>query len=639
MMSTPTEISELVATLEAAREAYYNGEASLSDAEYDALEDELRTLAPKHAFFKKVGAKTSSKWRKMKHTAPMGSQFKVNSIEELAVWFESKKKDLLKLAPKEMHNRIKEAQLCVSEKLDGISVSLVYKNGKLVHAITRGDGEEGEDILRNVEQMQKVCGVRKFSGKAFTGCIRGEIILPKKAHQKFLSEYKNPRNAASGIARRETDAEMCKHLVVRQYQVLGNIDTPWKYTELGLLGHDTPVYHTCCDIEQVRKLYEKFLKTRDTLDYEIDGLIVEFDDLEFQEMLGEQDGRPKGSVALKFPHEMKPTKLRRVRWQVGLSGRITPVAEFDPVDLAGVTVTNASLHNPDYINALGLTDGAKILVSRRGDVIPQVEKVLVHGKIAVDIPEECPVCETKTDHEGAYLICPNGGCPAQVAGDIKRWVNKLDIKEIGDALIDALVEEGLVSEPAHLYYLSSEQLAKVQMSGKKLGRSSADKIVKQIDSTMDLPLHKFVGSLGIPMCSRSICQKLVDAGFDSLAKMRTATVSAIADVPGMGEIKAKAFVKGLRDRKDVIDNLLEAGVEIKKPPKGGLSGKSFCFTGFRDRGLENQIEAAGGIMKSSVARGLTYLVAKDPKSTSGKAAKARDYGVQVIGPDDLRKMF
>jgi len=231
------------------------------------------------------------------------------------------------------------------------------------------------------------------------------------------------------------------------------------------------------------------------------------------------------------------------------------------------------------------------------------------------------------------------GCPSQVAGAIKRWVTKLDIKDLGDSLISSLVDAGNIREPAHLYYLTPKALAHFQMSGKKVGHSTANKVVNAIQATKELPLAKLVGSLGIDMCSRSICEKLVQAGFDTLGKMVEASEADIAAVPGMGDRKAASFVSGLKERAAFINNLLDAGVCIKKPIQGNLSGKLFCFSGFRDGALERAIEKQGGLMKGNVSKSLNYLVAEDPKGTSGKLAKARGYGVIVIGQEELQAML
>lgn len=373
------DIQELVEQLQQARDAYYNGDPVLSDAEYDALEDELRELDPGNALLKQVGATTvSTKWQKVKHAAPMGSLLKVQTQEEFDKW----KGDL---ADKAMEGKRSgevddpKCDLIVSEKLDGISISLRYEKGVLVQAVTRGDGTVGEDILRNVMLMEGA--VQK--ARDLTGFVRGEIVLKKSTHRQHLSEYKNPRNAASGIAKRESDSDPCKHLTVVCYQVLSEKHTiTRKATEFKLLealGFVTPGWEIV-EVKATRTvatIYNEYVaKRREALDYDIDGLVVECDNLSIMEYLGEHDGRPKGARAFKFPHVEKITRLRDVRWEVGPSGRITPVAYFDAVDIDGASLAQASLHNVRNFRRLRLWRGCRIVVSRRNQVIPYVEKNL-----------------------------------------------------------------------------------------------------------------------------------------------------------------------------------------------------------------------------------------------------------------------
>jgi DNA ligase (NAD+) len=663
------EIQELVEQLEQASDAYYNGDPIMADAEFDALEDELRQLDPKNDFFKRVGAKAkTTKFKKVKHGAPMGSLLKVQTPDELDKWADDVD---AKIDKAEKDGDLDDAPrtLVVSEKLDGISISLKYEDGKLVQALTRNDGVVGEDITRNVLLMGGV--VKK--ARDLTGYVRGEIILRKSKLAKHFPGYKNPRNTAAGTAKRESDPEPCKHLEILCYQVIGSKhDITAKSVEFKLLealGFQTPYWEVCDGKktngqpeQQVQKIYERYVaKDRDALDYEIDGLVVEHDSLAVMEHLGEHDDRPKGSRAFKFPHEEQPTRLREIVWQVGNSGRVTPVAYFDAVTLAGATVSQASLHNVDNIGRLaakcpqqllGLSD--KILVSRRNDVIPYVEKVIKASKNARFVaPTECPSCGTKlrktagrrsvaTD-EGAYLICPNEkGCGAQQSGAIKRWVKKLDIKDWGEALIEALCASGMVTTVADMYSLDVDEIAALTLpdGGKRVGASTAKKVMKNLLAKRELRIADFVGSLGIDLWGRSMTQFIVDAGYDTIEKMEDLTVAQIAAVNGVGQTKAEAFVDGFGRRKKIIDDILAAGVKVKKPVVGGkLSGMSFCFTQVRDREFEGDIQAAGGSVKGSVGKDLTYLVAKDPKKMTGKVKKAADLGIEVVTLEEAKALL
>lgn len=641
-LSTLT-IRQVLDRLIAANEAYRNGVPLMSDAEYDAMEDRLAELVADadpsfievqeaQAFLASIGAPPAddSGWTKARHAAPMGSLNKAQSVDDLRSWFKSCGV---------------QTGLVVSDKCDGISVSLRYEGGQLVRALTRGDGEVGEDITRNVVKMK---GIVHFI-KGFDGHLRGEIVLRKSDWKAHFPGYANPRNAAAGIAKR-LDGVGVEHLTVLHYQMIrdGGKAIPSKAVEFQVLqkvGCTVPNWQEAPDLTMVEAIYDEYVRVRrETLDYDIDGLVVEFTDPAVMETLGDLNKRPKGAVAFKFPHDAKPTTLRNIRWQVGKSGRITPVAEFDPVDLAGASVKQASLHNVSTIDTLArqvgvraLTVGDTVLVSRRNDVIPYVESVITSaGGTPLGTPDKCPECGFDLIMQGEYLLCHGEDCPAQVLGGISRWVKKIGVLGIGDSLIESLIEHAGVQDAADLYTLDPTKIEHIPTGsdGSRMGRT-AHIIVDELHAKKELPLHVFVGSLGIPLCARSVCKTIVDAGFDSIDKMRSAKLAEIAAIPGIGGTKADAFVKGIVAKGALIDKLLANGVSIKAKAIGGMTGKSVCFTGVRSPEMEKAIEDAGGSVKSSVGKGLTYLVAKDPTGTSEKLKKAVALGVQVVGLDDM----
>lgn len=365
---------ELAQKIEAARSAYYNATPTMSDASYDALEEELRKIDPDHWLLKVVGAPPGDAgWPKVRHSIPMGSLNKAQVYQEMAKWSQA----------------LGRQELFLSEKCDGISVSLRCSKGHFVQAITRGDGLTGEDITRNVSLMKGVPCINKSLLDPFrewSGHLRGEIVCLKSDHAKYFPGESNPRNTASGTAKRQSDPEKCRHLTVLVYQVIPDSGTPpaTKQEELALaraMGFTTPHYAVCPDLTRVENIYQRYVATaREKLDYDIDGLVIEVNSVSKAEDLGLLNGRPKGAIAYKFPHDQKETILEDVIWQVGNSGRITPVAVFEPVDLAGAKVTRASLHNVKRFNELQLTRGCRILVSRRNDVIPAVEANLDLGR-------------------------------------------------------------------------------------------------------------------------------------------------------------------------------------------------------------------------------------------------------------------
>lgn len=650
-----TDVAKLAKLIERARDAYYNGNPIMEDSSYDAIEDELRKADPSHPLLAKVGAKpTDSGWPKVRHEIPMGSLKKAQDNAEMNSWIHS------------MNINDLDA-ICVSEKLDGISIGLRYEKGKLVQGLTRGNGETGEDITPNVRLMK---GAVKQLPPVVKGVqipdavyVRGEIVVLKSDFEEHFRGDKNPRNTASGTAKRQSNADKCRYLTIKAYQWLPDgMAPPTKLHEFECLqdaGFKTSNWFIRTRKEGVQEVYQEYIDSkRDSLDYLIDGLVVELDGRDLREGKGIVDGRPKGAVAYKFPHEVKPTTLRNIRWQVGNSGRVTPVAEFKPVDLAGATVIQASLHNVGNIHRLAGNVGQEylfkndtIMVARRNDVIPYVEEVLetdgdyIRDEDAFLIPAFCPSCKGALKMDGEYLICPNtDGCEAQATGAIKRWVKKIDIKHVGDALIETLVDAGLVSDIADLYTLDPDEVENLTMLGsdRRVG-AAGRKAINNLNKKMALPIHVFVGSLGIPLIGRSMAKTIVDGGYDTLSKMLKAKISGVAGIPGVGRTKAEGFVKGFKAKAGLIAKLVSVGIVIQAAT-GPLRGKIFCLTGFRDSGLTEALERAGGTVKSGVSKKITHLILQDVNSRSGKAKKAREYNqrgeanITLIDPDEAWKM-
>lgn len=624
------DAEELVIRLERADEAYHDsGTPIMEDWAYDAMKDRLRALDPDNDYLKRVGTKPSSAWKKVNHTTPMGSLGKVQLSTELEEWW----------AP--------GVKYVLSEKLDGISVTVEYEEGKLVLGATRGDGSVGEDITRNVVKMR---GVKSKLGN-FTGKLRGEIVLTKSDKARFFAGYVNERNAAAGIAKRY-DGEGCDKLNVMFYRIIlddpakqAKLDTKTKeFTLMQKLGLPTPFHATVSSFAQAQKIYEDYIaSTRESLDYLIDGLVLDVDDKDTAETLGEDsEGRPRGAVAYKFPHAKAQTTLLDVIWQTGKAGRCTPVAILAPVFLAGVTVERASLHNWSHIEKIGLkSKGATIVASRRNDVIPYVEEVVKQGKgPEIKKPENCPSCDFPLHRDGEFFACGNKeDCPAQVRGGMQKWIEAVGLLDWGSAILDALTDEHGVSEPAHLYTVTEDMLSGLMLSGRVLGDSMAKRMVLARDQKKSLSLGAAVGAMCIPMCAKSTCESIVAAGFDDLDKMAAAKVSDLMAIEGIGDAKAEAFVTNFPAAKERLERLLAAGFEIKSASGGTLSGEVVCFTGWRDADVARRVEDAGGIMKDGISKKVTILVADNPTGTSGKLKKARGYGIRIIGRDELLDML
>jgi len=632
-------IKELADELLRAKYTYYNiklpdavQSLTLTDKVYDARENELRSLDPNHWALKIVGApQTQSEWKKAKHQIPMGSLNKVNTPTELTKWYD---------------DVCEEEEMFVSEKLDGLSIECIYENGKLVQAITRGSGAEGEDITVNVVKMDGVISELKLDNKnltkmaaviaqnsTFTGSLRGEIIMKKSIHKKYFADKANPRNAASGVSKRLDGVDVDK-LTILFYQVLGDVDFKSESEQFQwLLDHKVgiPHYWAFKKIDDVNDHWRTYQDTkRDNLDYDIDGLVIRINNMAAQMSLGDKDLRPLGAIAFKFDNETRESTIRDIIWQVGNSGRVTPVAVVDPVLLVGATVTRASLYNIAYIEELGLDIGATVLVARANDVIPRIDKLVKGTKTIAKVPTHCPECNRIVDMQGENLVCTNTAkCPAQIVGRLKNWIKELNVLEWGDTLIQKIVDAGKVNTVADLYKLTVDDLAGVDRMGKK----SAQKCYDNLWAAKEVALEVFLGALSIPLVGQSTIKAIMKDGCDTLEKFGQLNADAFAKVPSIGLVKAESLAKGLKANQQIILELLANGIKVRDITVGKLTGKSFAITGtlsIKRNIVESTIKDHGGEMKNSVGKNLTYLIIADPQSTSSKAQAARSLGIVLI---------
>lgn len=625
------KIEQIVKKLKSASEAYYNeGNSSLTDQEYDNLVEELKKLDPENPFLKTVGTPVqASVWKKVKHSIPMGSQLKVNTFEELESWAKS--------------NTLQK-QYCISEKLDGSSIELVFKKGKFVQGITRGDGEIGEDITENVSLMQfpKKLQPYPINGKPFEdiSCkIRGEIILTKDTWQEHFPDERNPRNSAAGTARRKHDNSKCCHLVIFAFDIMleeGSFETEYeKFNYLRKLGFNTPFYMLVDSLAKVQEYHEKYVEAREKINYEIDGLIVSENDTKALKEAGVVDNRPKGQRAYKFPAGEKTTTLLDVVWQTGRTGQITPIAIIDPTEIGGVTIQKVMLNNVVQIENQKLEVGCKVAVSRRNDVIPYLERRIEGGTKPIKKPETCPSCGQETTFDGVKLWCTNIDCPAQKLHRVLNYLKTAKVLGFGDKLAEKLMETGKLNTPADLFRLEVEDIASLEGLGEKV----ANKILSQIKANTSFDLPTFIKAVGIKGFSSSFA-KLVVEKYPTLDDISKLEVNDLVAIKGIGPELAKNLVVGLKKSGDLINDLLQY-VELQqgKEPEAEkgetqdheLSGKKICFTGCRPKGDTKTKMAEFGILEASgVSSNTDMLVVKDINSTSSKAKKAKSLGIPVV---------
>tara|TARA_B100000745_G_scaffold231960_1_gene155943 strand:+ start:4565 stop:6595 length:2031 start_codon:yes stop_codon:yes gene_type:complete len=661
--SNSDRVKELEEKVAFYRDLYYNhpeDPRNIEDDEFDAYEDELRSLHPESDALSTVGSAPAdtSPWEKATHRIKMASLDKVNTPAEAEAWMQSRY----------------TSDFILEEKMDGLSLSLDFERGVLVRAVTRGRGKQGqgEDITRNVKRMK---GVKSVLPARFTGSCRAECMMLLKDFEEYnqvlraagKDPLKTARNSAAGIARR-FNGEGVNYLTVFFYEVEPSSDSGLKFhtqqQKLTYLGQTlklpTPGYVVLggpqkVTVERVYKHYESGYRAK--LPYEIDGLVIKANNLKYARQLDDagssqksSDPNPKSQVALKFSHEKRITKAIRVCADFGLGGGVTPVAEIEPVEIGGATITRASLSTWSRMEKLKLYAGCPVLVSKRNDIIPYVEKSLQpprESDVVFTRTTHCPLCNSKLKlrakadgSKGKLWTCVNQTCPGIVSGKVSKWVKTLDIKHFGQkSVISKLMEAGKVRSISDLYTVTDSDAAEI------CGRGIAKRAFTNLRARATVTLAELVGSLSIRGIGVDTMQKIVEAGYD-LPKLQSATVSELASIDQIGEATAEALIEGLSRERDELERLCQyltvTSPQATAPSEGVLQGKSFCVTGslsMSKKKTQQMVEEHGGTWHKSVTKSTAYLIAEDPDGNSSKLMKARRQGVTILSEIDFRNML
>ena len=621
-------IKILARLIEGYQNSYYNGEAEISDAEFDLLWDELKKIAPDHPLYKKVGRDNTDGFPKMKHLIPMGSQEKAANPEEFLAWAK----------------KINAVSYAVQYKLDGASLELQYEKGKLKMAITRGDGIIGDEITPNALLMS---GVMPGISKSFTGGVRGEVIMTRKVWKGKYADKANCRNAANGIMRRK-DGNGCENLMFISYDAAALGDDTFFDNEIEKIswlkdqGFKVTETREFAEPEKIIAYRSEIAGIRRDIDFDIDGLVVKDIATDMNDL---RRSRPERQIAFKFDLEKAYSILRDVEWSES-GATYTPIGIVDPVRIAGTTVQRANLNNPDMIRSMGLMIGSAVSLVKRGEIIPKIEGlapdgIIIAGEIKVppekkeiSFPKICGTCQSILEDAGTRLYCPNPACPKKLYHRLLKWVNVLDIRELGDKLLNQLFDSGRVRSIPELYTLTESELAEFE----RMGELSASKVIRHIRTKRELSLSVFVAGFDLEGVGELILEKVVSSGFNTLEKIRSAAVEELSGVFGIGEITARTIVQGLDECAGDMDKVLAAGIISLASPRIAdeipLKGISFCFTGelktMKRTQAEEKVKSLGGSAKSAVVKDLSYLVTNDPESGSSKNTKARELGVRII---------
>lgn len=656
-MEPKQRIKELTDQLNQANYRYYvMDDPIMLDFEYDHLLRELEDLEQQHPHLaqkdsptQRVGGEALSKFEKVTHPVPLMSLQDVFSIDELADF-------LQKIVDHEP-----DTEFTVEPKIDGLSVALEYENGKFVRGATRGDGTVGEDVTENLKTIRSI--PLTIEGAPSRLIVRGEVYIPKKNFEKLNAQqelegkplFANPRNAAAGSLRQldpKIAAKRGLDILIFNVQLAEGM-TFGSHTEsldylrsLQLKVIDSRVFKTTNDIvDYVLSINEN----RDQIQYDIDGAVIKVNDLAQRERLGNTAKFPRWAAAYKYPPEIKPTVVEDIVVQVGRTGVLTPKAVVRPVRLAGTTVTNATLHNQDFISERDIRIGDTVMIRKAGEIIPEILEVDLSKRPSFSesyhLPTKCPVCgaATSKDPDGAFIRCTGAACPAQLSRNISHFVSRdaMDIEGFGSAIVDSLIQRNLLNSPADIYYLTLDDLKTLWQSGE----TAAKKLLQAIENSKQQDLSKLIYALGIRQVGAKT-GKVLAAAYGSLDNLMAADEDSLKQIPDVGEITAGFIVDWFAQPQAIalINRLRDAGINfqsLRQITDQRFAGKTFVLTGAlelftRDEATE-KIELLGGKVSGSVSKKTSYVVVGE--NAGSKERKARELGIPILSEQEFLNMI
>ena len=656
-MNVKDRIVELTQILNDANYQYYVlDDPKMQDFEYDALLRELENLEAENPELaeadsptQRVGGEVLSAFQKVNHTVPLMSLQDVFSLEELDDF-------LVKILEKHP-----STMFTVEPKIDGLSVSLEYEDGIFIRGATRGDGNVGEDVTENLKTIRSIPMRLLNAPKKLI--VRGEVFMPKKSFAKLNAKqeelgkalFANPRNAAAGSLRQlDSKIAASRGLDIFVFNVQYAEGVAFATHEESLrymqnLQFKVIPYKALQDIDAIKAEVLRIDADREQLVCDIDGAVVKVNDILLREALGATAKFPRWAVAYKYPPEIKPTVVEDIVVQVGRTGVLTPKAVVRPVRLAGTTVTNATLHNQDFISERDIRIGDTVFIRKAGEIIPEILSVDLDKRPqntdVYTLPDFCPICgaPTKQDDEGAFLRCTGVACPAQLSRNIAHFVSRdaMDIEGLGESIVDELIARNLIKSPADIYYLTIEEMKSLWQKGEL----AAQKLLTAISESKERDLGKLIYALGIRQVGAKT-GKILARTFGSLDALMNATVEELKEVPDIGEITALSIVEWFAQPQslEMIERLRCAGVNLQNKQQlidARFAGYTFVLTGAltkftRDEASE-KIELLGGKVSGSVSKKTTYVVVGE--NAGSKERKARELGIAILSEDEFLQMI
>ena len=656
-MDPKERINELSEILKQANYQYYVlDDPQMPDFEYDRLLRELEELEAIHPEWiqpdsptQRVGGEAVSQFEKVTHPVPLMSLQDVFSLEELNDFLGK----ILAAFP--------GISFSVEPKIDGLSVALEYIDGKFVRGATRGDGQVGEDVTENLKTIRSIPMVLANSPAHLI--VRGEVFMPKKSFEKLNQQqeaeekplFANPRNAAAGSLRQLDPKIAAKRGLdiyifnIQQAEGVSFTSHQESLEYLKALKFKVIPHKNLASVQSIDQEILSINENRELLTCDIDGAVVKVDDLALREQLGSTAKFPRWAAAYKYPPEIKPTVVEDIVVQVGRTGVLTPKAVVHPVRLAGTTVTNATLHNQDFIRERDIRIGDTVLIRKAGEIIPEILEVDLakrpQNSVPYFLPETCPVCGAPVvqDPEGAFLRCTGAECPAQLSRNIAHFVSRdaMDIDGLGSSIVDALISRGLVHSPADIYDLSLEDISSLWKSG----TTAAKKLLAAIEQSKTRDVSRLIYGLGIRQVGAKT-GKILAAAFGSLDSLMAASQEELTQIPDIGAITAQSIYSWFRQEQSIhmIRRLREQGVNFasqRQVTDSRFAGKTFVLTGaltkFTREEASEKIELLGGKTSGSVSKKTSFVIVGE--NAGSKERKARELGIPILSEDDFLAML
>ena len=625
------KIQELEKLILHHKEMYYQGQAEISDEQFDKLEADLKKIDPENPVLGLVGFNQKESVAKVEHKKKMLSLDKTYVEKDLTKW-------------------IGDNQVISIFKIDGSSCSLIYEDGHLVMAKTRGDGQVGENITKKAIYIpdipKSVPNGKSFEVRGEIYCIESQFFHLSEDMKKLnLEAPTSQRNIVAGLLGRKENIQLARFLSFKAFDLISEDKFKFEHQKLDELkkcGFKIPEYeiHKNLDTTEARIAEAKDFITKG--DYLIDGLVFVFDDLKLHLELGETSHHPRYKMAYKFHGDTKVTTINDLEWGVSRNGILTPVALVEPVELSGAMIGRVTLHNFGLVKNFELKKGDKIEIIRSGEVIPKFLGVSERARGKFSYPEVCPSCGSELKIEDIWLFCENKKCPAKVKEEILNYIHKAGVDDISDKRLEEMILKGLVEDVSDLYKLEIKDFLVLEKVKDKL----ANKMYENIQKTKDQSLVQFISAIGVEGVSSAKSEKIINNGYNTLEKIQALTLEQMLNIEGFAEKSSQDFMHSIKEKKDLIKKLLAAGVKVRADEislgEGPLSGAKFCITGELSSPraeIEKIIKKNGGVMVTSVSKNTTYLLTNETESSSSKFVKAKSLGIAIIDESKLMKII